>query len=517
MYKKALWVLIGVSTLVRLLLAATFELGNDEVYYRLFALYPGWSHFDHPPMVGWVIWLSSLGMQLTSELAFRFSAICFGAINTWLIFRIGGTIKNERTGWIAALLYVASLYAFIICGTFIMPDAPQSFFWLLAIWAFVHVFDESRPSAGRNAWFLLAGLAVGLAFLSKYTALVLWAGAMIYIILYARCWLKRPALWAALALTLLCMLPVLCWNLQNEFISFTYHYGRVNDFMRFRADYLGAELAGEFLYNNPLNFIVTVMALVAFFRGRPFVERRWGRLLLWIALPMIGLFWAIACFRSTLPHWSGPAFVTLIPLAAAWLDEKYASRRFFNAWTTAALAVLAGGLSIACLQIKTGVLPLDAHPDGPELGKYDFSLDMYGWRQAGAQFGALQQAAEAAGEMPSGAPIVSFRWFPAANLDYYVAEPNHTYVLAIGALDRIHKFAWINRARGGFRQGMDAWFLTSSFDFQDPQELFGQYFEKIETPQVIRIYRCGRHVLNFYVYQLHHMVLLPENEIPTVL
>ncbi len=505
-YHKPLFLLIALSTLVRLILAAAFELGNDEVYYRLFALYPAWSHFDHPPMIGWVIWLTTLDMTFTSELAIRFSAVCFGAINTWLIFQIGTLIKNERTGWVAALLYVASLYAFIITGTFIMPDAPLSFFWLLSLWLLVKVFLGTLHPTQPNIYLILAGLFVGLAFLSKYTAVFIWSGVMAYIVFYDRSWLKKTSLWFSVALSLLCTLPVLFWNLHNEFIGFTFHYGRVNDFMQFRPDYLGIELGGEFLYNNPVNFIVTVIAVIACFRQPVFIEKKWIRLFLWIALPMIFLFWLIACFRSTLPHWTGPAFVTLIPLTAAWIDHKYTTFRYFSVWNVVGLSILSVGLIIACIQIKTGQPFPDSHPDGKELGKYDFSLDMSGWQEMGEGFALIQQQAVEAGEMPAGAPILSYRWFPAAHLDYYVAAPNHTHVLALGDLERIHKFAWINEERGGFHEGMDCWYIVSSHDYRDPQELFGTYFTTISEPQIVKSTRCGKHVQNFYVYQLHGML-----------
>ena len=55
---KILIGLLVVSAVVRGLLAAWMEFGNDEVYYWTYALYPDWSHFDHPPMVGWVSTLS---------------------------------------------------------------------------------------------------------------------------------------------------------------------------------------------------------------------------------------------------------------------------------------------------------------------------------------------------------------------------------------------------------------------------------------------------------------------------
>lgn len=48
-YRNPLWLLLAVSALTRLLTAAFTGLGNDEVYYINYALYPDLSHFDHPP------------------------------------------------------------------------------------------------------------------------------------------------------------------------------------------------------------------------------------------------------------------------------------------------------------------------------------------------------------------------------------------------------------------------------------------------------------------------------------
>ncbi len=514
-YSKHLWILIVISTLIRVILAATTELGNDEVYYRLYALYPDWSHFDHPPMIGWMMWIFSLGLTFTSELAFRMSPIVFAAINTFLIFQIGKEIKNERTGWFAALLYTASVYAFIIAGTFIMPDAPQSLFWLLSLWILTRVFSEKYNFEQQKKYLLLAGLFIGLAFISKYTSIFLWLGAGLYILFFDRKWLKTKELWISGIITIICMLPVLIWNLQNDFISFTFHAERVDSQgTPFRIDYLLTEIAGEFLYNNPVNFILLFIVVVAFLRKKIFIDRHMGRLLLCVGMPVILLFWFFACFRSTLPHWSGPAFVSLIPLCAAWLDEKQQSQRLFNTWNTLGLSLIFVGLSLAVFHIHTGLIfPDKIHTEAEDLGEYDFSLDLYGWHQAGKGFGEIRQKAIANGEMPAVAPIVSYRWFPAANQDYYIAEPNNTHVLVIGDLERIHKFAWINQARGGFQEGMDMWYVTSSHDFSPPQDHFSEYFETIGEPVMIPIYRCGKVVENFFVYQLHNLKQLPKDNL----
>jgi hypothetical protein len=106
------------------------------------------------------------------------------------------------------------------------------------------------------------------------------------------------------------------------------------------------------------------------------------------------------------------------------------------------------------------------------------------------------------GKMDSSAVMISYRWFPAANLDYYVARPLKIRLLAIGSLERIHKYAWINQIRGGFRKGTDAYFLTSSRDFKDPVSLYKNYFAEIYPADTIPILRNGKIVKNVFVYHL---------------
>ena len=108
--KKAMVILLAVSVALRGVLAALLELGNDEVYYWTYALYPDWSHFDHPPMVGWVIQLFSLNLLFDSEFFIRLASVVFMTADTYIIYRIGKDIKDERTGFYAALLYTASIY-----------------------------------------------------------------------------------------------------------------------------------------------------------------------------------------------------------------------------------------------------------------------------------------------------------------------------------------------------------------------------------------------------------------------
>ena len=141
---KYLVFLLGISALVRAVFAAVLEFGNDEVYYWTYALYPDWSHFDHPPMVGWFIQLFSCNLLFASEFFLRLSSVVFMTLNTYLIYLIGKQVKDERTGFYAALLYTASIYAFVITGIFILPDTPLVVFIFLAVLQFIKYFQNEK-------------------------------------------------------------------------------------------------------------------------------------------------------------------------------------------------------------------------------------------------------------------------------------------------------------------------------------------------------------------------------------
>src|SRR5258708_36067676 len=126
-YKRTVLILISVATLVRFFLATQLELGNDEVYYWTYALYPDWSHFDHPPMIGIMTQLFSLNLFFTDDFFLRLGPIVLSAASTWIIFGIGKKIKDSRAGLYATFLFTGSIYCSIISGFSLTTAAPLSF------------------------------------------------------------------------------------------------------------------------------------------------------------------------------------------------------------------------------------------------------------------------------------------------------------------------------------------------------------------------------------------------------
>ncbi len=502
---RILYWLLAVSIVVRGIAAATIELGNDEVYYWTYALFPDWSHYDHPPMVGWVIQLFSLNLLLDSEFFLRLASVVFMTIDTYVIFRIGRDIKNAQVGLYAALLYTASIYAFVITGVFILPDTPLSLFWLLALWMAVRYL---KTDTSKSLHLILFGLFSGLAVLSKYTGAFLWVGMLLYILLFDRKHLRKPTLYLSVLITAACCLPILIWNIQNDFVSFNFHSDRVSLFGKVNFQTFTTELVGELLYNNPVNFVVAVIAVIAAFRGKAGIEKSITRYLLCIALPLIATFWFFSLTRPTLPHWSAPAFNTLILLTAGFLSNRNPVNNHCFALPKsiiAAMAVMAVTVVFGIVEIRTGVIPLDHHTEEEQLGRDDFTLDMYGWRQLETKFAVLREAKIAEGVMDEADGIVASQWFPLANLDYYVARPLGMKVMGLGKPDDLHKYLWINEKRGGFHQGDSFWFLADSRYMKNPNTLYPNQFGSIEPMGTITIERCGKPAKNFFVYACRNL------------
>jgi hypothetical protein len=498
--RKTLYVLLLLSMAVRAFLAGFIEFGNDEVYYWTYAKFPDLSHFDHPPMVGWVIQFFSLNLTFHNEFFIRLGSVILGTISTYIVFRIGKTLKDSLTGLYAAFLFTSSFYCFIIAGTFIMPDTPQVFFWLLCLHVLIRALPDNELSRKSRNNLILAGFIIGLALLSKYHSVFLILGAFLYILFFNRAWFRAKETYLAFLIAVIFVIPVIIWNMQNQFISFTYHESRIGATETgIRWDFFTREIVGQVFYNNPVNFVVLVFAIISFILGKKFMKREMFWFFLFMGLPLVLLFICFSLSDSTLPHWTGPAYTGYIFISASFLREisDGKEKTVMIPWP-AGISLLVTILLIVMgtAQIKYGWIPFDKIKTG------DFSTQLFGWRQLGEKFPAIINKDIESGTMPPDAPIITHRWFPAANIDYYVAGPCGKKVYALGTLERIHKYYWIDKKRGDIPKGTDAYYFGFSDEFHPPADLYGKLFDTILTPDTIPIYRGQQLIRNVLVYRM---------------
>jgi 4-amino-4-deoxy-L-arabinose transferase-like glycosyltransferase len=502
-YKQKTILLIIIAALVRLIVAASIGLGNDEVYYVSYAQHLQWNYFDHPPMVALWIKLSTINLYVQQyELFVRLGSVLSAAGCTWLLYKTANMLHSAKAGWVVSLLYSGSVYASVIAGTFILPDSPQILFWCWALYLATKILLSNGK--GYANW-LLFGVAAGLCVMSKIHGCFLWFGLGLYVIIYKRDWLKLPQLYLAFLITLLIVSPIFIWNWQNDFITWRYHSQRVVvEQFSFNKDGFLRELMGQLLYNNPFNVCIVVAALISF-KTKKLPVTAPVNLYLLIGLPMIFLLLGIAAFRDTLPHWSGPAWCTLLLPAAVWMagvDEKVFVKKLRLAKLGILLQLVIIVAGVAVVNFYPGTIGSNKNTD--TMGDGDATLDMYGWKNFATSFDSLRRADIVSGKMKADAGIVCSKWFPAAHIDYYVTRYKKSMVTGLGNLNDLHHYQWLNSRRDTVQRGSDAWCIVPSNNAIDVQQQYASSFNAVEKAATIASYRSGKIVRYFVIYRLRN-------------
>jgi hypothetical protein len=509
-YQKKLFWLVGITVLLKMVLSYFVELGNDEVYYYTYAVQSDWNHFDHPPMVGWMIKLTTLNLYWVSELSMRIGAIIASALATVVIFETGILLKNAKAGFIAALLYSFSIYTSIIAGLFVLPDSPQLLFFTLSIYCMVKWV--SKPFTFKFDDWILLGLFIGLATLSKVHGLFLWAGFGAFILFHKIESVKQRNVYVAFLVTVICILPIIFWNFQNDFITYTFHSKRVTH-SGISLDSFLQQVLGEFIYQNPLVYVACLIAFINTRKVKLIANSKAAiNLLLWLSLPLIFTFWLLSLFNPTLPHWTGPGFIALFLIAGVYWGN-YTSKGIPNLLKWA--GGLLGGLIIAFLLLVYTFPTQLGSAKIENLGEYNPINDVTGWRHFSKEFEKLVTQDRKLNKMSLNAPIVINKWFPGGHILFYTATPMQLKVIAIGNIEDVHKFAWLNQEQEGLKIGEDAYCIVPSNLPSNPQQVYGPYFEKILTPDTIPIKMKGVVLRNFYVYRLKYCKQLPPSILGT--
>ena len=503
-YQKKLFWLIAISSLVKLIVASSVELGNVEAYYWVLATKLQWNYFDHPPMVAWLIRLTTANLLLHSEVFVRLGAIIASAACTWLMFKIGKLIGNEETGWYAALLYATSIYAGIGAGAFILPDSPQMFFWLWALLVFLTIIrSDAGDSKQRWLWGLF-GIAAGLCIMSKVHGVFLWFGAALYLLAFDRARLKNPFVYLAIAITLVIISPILIWNLQHDFITYKFQSGRVNlagagiqlwRFMKILVQVIFAV--------GPIHFVLICGGIYWFFRKKPAVDKKSIYAVLLFSLPLVLILLFISLFRETLPHWPGPALSTLLILPAARLASKDRART--GRLPIVAELAIGYAIIVAAAQILTvNFIPgtTSGERQGMRFGADDATLDMYGWKTAGTKFDSLYKSDVLTHKMPANAPIIITNWHIAAHIDFYMTGQNGPQTYGIGDIYDLHQYYWWNALKKPLKAGDDAYYIVPSndFDYKTYDALISR-FRDYNAGLIFNEYRAGELCRQFYIFR----------------
>ena len=362
-------------TLLRYIAIAATPLGLDveEAQYWLWSQTPDAGYFSKPPMIAWVIGITTMAFGDTL-FGVKAAAPLIQLVSAILIGRIARVAGGDAAGRLAALIWI-TLPASSIAGFVISTDSPMLMF-LLAMLVVLGPLAAGGSLTIRQTG--LAGIFAGLAMMSKYAALYLPAGVVLWWLWEGR--REHPAslphiLVFGLGL-LVSLAPNLVWNLGNGFVTVSHLGDNAN---------LGAAAPS---LTRSLGFLVAqagVVGPLVFALAATAIAAEWRKAgaRFWIALaaPALVAITIQACFSDANANWAVASWPPLIVLLSCWLAAPRAgawAARWKPGLGSAAISVNAALLLVALAAAATGSL-------GPFTPDSDPLRRLKGWQEHGRE------------------------------------------------------------------------------------------------------------------------------------
>ncbi|TSJ38846.1 glycosyltransferase family 39 protein [Mucilaginibacter corticis] len=363
-------VLIIVTFFVRLLIAAYTGLGNGESYYFRGAIHLDWSYFDQPPLFFWIGGASIRLFGLTN-FGLRFPDVLMFAGTSWLLFALSRKLFNAAAGfWAVTVMNLSALFT-VGVACWYQPDAPLMFFWLLSTWYIVKVLGigEEKPldpkaDKGKVYWlWIVIGICMGLATLSKYHVLFLFAGVFMFILTNKkqRHWLTHPGPYLAIVITIIMATPVIWWNYKNNWVSFVWQGSRAgtrDEAFKIHFDWFFRSIAGQAAWLLPWIWFPTIRQMFIAYKER--VKAEYGFNFWMSVLPIV--FFTVLTLWADLQyhfHWQAPGYMMLfMPLGFA-IDKALNSRdderrRLTRRWLNFSICFTTITIIVLGLHLVTG-------------------------------------------------------------------------------------------------------------------------------------------------------------------
>ena len=462
--------------LFRLILLPFMGLMPQDAYYYLYGQNLSLSYFDHPGMIGYIlrIFTDLFGQSIY---VVKFADFLITSLTILSFYKLASYFLSKQKLQRAILLLTSTIFISILSFNS-TPDVPLLLFWTLSlICLYKAIFEEKK-------WFwVLGGIAMGLAFNSKYTALLLQIGLIGFLIFsnkYRKLFVS-PWFWTSILLSILITCPVWYWNFQNEFASFVFQSSErtssISEFKISPKNFFGA-IGHQMFLLIPILFLVIGVITYKYLK----------RALLKLKIPQAKTLFLLAFFIPTFVgffsltpiywvklNWMMPSYITGIIIAGMFIKKRLLKTQLI---ISIAFHVLAG------LQILFYIVPIKSDDT------------WVGWNELATETKKLQK------KYPNTFVFSNDNYKTSACLNFYMNEK--VYAQNIIGLPALH-FDYLKDNLSSLNT-KNALFIDSDKRFKNNAKkgnqhpLLKKYFDKVIELKPIIITINDRKVRKFWVF-----------------
>jgi 4-amino-4-deoxy-L-arabinose transferase-like glycosyltransferase len=293
LYKKEITA-VAIISIFKLLILFMLPLTGDEAYFIIWGDHPMAGYYDHPPMVGWLIYLMRFFSE--SHIFYRMFSFVTTFIIGYVIYAIAKIHVKKEIAFLVALTFLASpIDLFLVMFTNDIPLLLFGSLGTLFVLLSVHKKEWLRYS-------VLAGIFLGLCFLSKYFAAFLMLGLLLFLLLnYRAKAFKNIAVIAVVSLLFVA---------QNLYFNYNSCWNNIlfNFFSRTTQSHY--HLSGVINYILILLYLLTPWGVYYLFKERGSFQRSpLLTLLSSVLLLSLGIFLLVALKNKVGLHW----FLLFVP------------------------------------------------------------------------------------------------------------------------------------------------------------------------------------------------------------
>jgi 4-amino-4-deoxy-L-arabinose transferase-like glycosyltransferase len=304
----ALVILIG-----RLIIIPFSGIMPQDAYYYMYSRNMSLSYFDHPAGVAVLLKIGTYIFGNTAA-AIKLSAFFTSLFTLLVVYRLAINFISKQQVLIFICVFSCTPM-FGLLSWIVTPDVPLMLFWALSVFSIYKADTEDK-----NLWWILAGIFTGLAFDSKYTAVFILPGLLLFLLAKPNRWRRIFSLGILLYVMafVITIMPVFIWNMENNWASIHFQTAqRLNEIKpTLKLQYPVAVMTIQML-------ILLPWLLYYFLKSfRSYHKNKSHYFLICFSFPLFIFFILISFFYWVKMNWIMPAFITGTMLAFLGMSGK---------------------------------------------------------------------------------------------------------------------------------------------------------------------------------------------------